>query len=313
MKKKKSVANSMLIAMALCGLSFISCGGSGGETFVEESLEQVTDFQLNISESSISVDFEASEHQIQLTASTNWIATTTASWIHITPAYGKTSTSVVVSIDSNTGAEDRDADITFKNDKNSVTLHVSQSKYVIKPKIGDYLYSDGTWSSQLDYEKTPLGIVFSTETTEKDKALGYKRGYAMTIAPPSMQYSYGVSWSTVSKKEFSDSYTTIQEALNDRDGLTKTMQIAQTDDYQNKYPAFYKAYNFLEDFYPEWTSPRFLPSAGQWRDIIVNLGEASSEYDFISEGGDVIWEVSTSIVNNSSFGSKNGRTTSLLA
>lgn len=290
----KKIALSTFIIVAMLSLTLISCSKSSDETHSGT----VTDYQIKLSETTLTISSEETEENIQLTTDVDWIATTSVNWIHISPSQGKSSANIIISIDANNNTEDRKAEIIFKNEKGSVTLHILQSKQEQKPKIGDYLYSDGTWSSQLDYEKTPLGIIFSTETTEKDKELGYKRGYAMTIAPPSMRYSTGVSWSTVDRKEFSDSYTTIQEALNDRDGLTKTIQIAQTDDYQNKYPAFYKAYDFLVNFYPEWTSPRFLPSAGQWRDIIVNLGGASSENDFISEGGDVIWEVSTSIVNN---------------
>lgn len=39
-------------------------------------------------------------------------------------------------------------------------------------KVGDFFYSDGTWSSTLDSEKTPIGIVFWTgNPTEQDAAL----------------------------------------------------------------------------------------------------------------------------------------------
>lgn len=44
------------------------------------------------------------------------------------------------------------------------------------PKVGDYFYSDGTFSTELDKSKTPVGVIFYTgDPTEKDEAL--KRDY----------------------------------------------------------------------------------------------------------------------------------------
>lgn len=40
------------------------------------------------------------------------------------------------------------------------------------PKVGDYYYSDGTWSSDLDYSKSPIGVVFYTgDPTAEDPVL----------------------------------------------------------------------------------------------------------------------------------------------
>ena len=36
------------------------------------------------------------------------------------------------------------------------------------PKVGDYYYSDGTWSADYNSEKTVIGVVFAT----KDNVMG---------------------------------------------------------------------------------------------------------------------------------------------
>ncbi len=42
------------------------------------------------------------------------------------------------------------------------------------PKVGDYYYSDGTWSTELNSEKTPVGVVFATGADLKgDVAANY--------------------------------------------------------------------------------------------------------------------------------------------
>ncbi|MFA6758515.1 MAG: fimbrillin family protein [Bacteroidales bacterium] len=49
------------------------------------------------------------------------------------------------------------------------------------PKVGEYLYSDGTWGA-LDKTKNPVGIIFSTQTDQHDRQDGYHLGYAISMA-----------------------------------------------------------------------------------------------------------------------------------
>ena len=47
--------------------------------------------------------------------------------------------------------------------------------------IGDYYYSDGTWSTERDGSKTVIGLVFCTTPTSDDIARGYKHGYVIAL------------------------------------------------------------------------------------------------------------------------------------
>ena len=46
----------------------------------------------------------------------------------------------------------------------------------VRPQIGDYYYTDGTYSHEKDSRKTVAGIVFSTETTDIEKSHGWTHG-----------------------------------------------------------------------------------------------------------------------------------------
>ena len=309
---KKIITLSTFITIVVFSIAFISCGSSGDDTPVGNIENIVTNYQIKLSETTLVFDFEATEKQVQLTTDVDWIATTSVSWIHISPSYGKSSANVAISVDANNSNEDRKADIIFKNDKNSVTLHVSQNKQEQKPNIGDYLYSDGTWGSTLDKEKIPIAVVFSIETSVKDKKLGYKNGYAMAIVTPLFAtggsgWLYKPVWSDSEENVFGINYSSMEDVFNDKDGLSKTLEIVDkvgyVDDYSTQkkneaaYPAFFAAYDCYVER-AESMSCWFLPSAGQWHDIIENLGGLSSQYSFLSyTAGDAIWEESTTVID----------------
>lgn len=50
----------------------------------------------------------------------------------------------------------------------------------VAPKIGDFYYSDGSWSSTLDESKTPIGLVFCVGIADsyKDRVSYYKQKMA---------------------------------------------------------------------------------------------------------------------------------------
>lgn len=312
---KKIITVSTFIAIVVLSIAFISCGSSGDGTPVGNlDNNNITDYQIKLSENTLTVDFEAVEKQVQLTTSVDWIATTSVSWIHISPSYGKSSTKVTVNIDQNNSTEDRKAEVIFKNEKNSIALQVSQSKQVQeqKPNIGDYLYSDGTWSKALDTEKIPIAVVFSTETSIKDRQLGFKNGYAMAIVTPLFAtagsgWKYKPVWSSKEENVFSINYSSIEDVFKDKDGLSKTLEIVDkvghVEDYSTQknneaaFPAFFAAYDCYVKR-SESMSCWFLPSVGQWYDIIVNLGGISPQFSFLSyNAGDAIWEESTTVVD----------------
>lgn len=86
------------------------------------------------------------------------------------------------------------------------------------PAIGDIFYSDGTWSTELDPDKTPIGLVFYVyDPTEDDAALARDfpectRGLVFSLA----EAANGVAW---------------QENFNEYNALVSTWIEANLTDY----------------------------------------------------------------------------------
>jgi len=60
------------------------------------------------------------------------------------------------------------------------------------PKVGDFFYNDGTWSSEYDTKsgtRTLVGLVFSTNVSTTDEVAGYTHGYVMALTDAG--YNYG--------------------------------------------------------------------------------------------------------------------------
>lgn len=131
-------------------------------------------------------------------------------------------------------------------------------------QVGDYFYRDGTWSTELKTNKTPIGIVFSTTPTEADQAQGFTHGYAIALHDAGT-----AAWSTQgSENESGISISSENDAdLNDREGRTHTATLLATPDI---HPAAVMAGAFSAT--PQGTSGWFIPSTGQWLDICHNLG-----------------------------------------
>ena len=71
--------------------------------------------------------------------------------------------------------------------RKSATCHITVSVPANPVYVGDYVYTDGTWSTQLDDTKTVAGIVFAvSDATSSDPQLakaypGCNRGLAMSV------------------------------------------------------------------------------------------------------------------------------------
>ena len=69
---KKIITVSTFIAIVVLSIAFISCGSSGDGTPVGNlDNNNITDYQIKLSENTLTVDFEAVEKQVQLTTSKN--------------------------------------------------------------------------------------------------------------------------------------------------------------------------------------------------------------------------------------------------
>ena len=134
-------------------------------------------------------------------------------------------------------------------------------------KIGDYYYDDGTVSSELLSDKKPVGIVFSLETSQKDKIMGCDHGQIVSltdISPLKME------WDDDAKdyeKYPNYVWKNRMDALKDIDGL----------EYLNCEKNIWLTINSNSQKYMEdeikGTSGWYVPTAGQWAKILNNIGK----------------------------------------
>lgn len=89
--------------------------------------------------------------------------------------------------------------ITPFSDQN-VTVGIGSGAYTpgttATAKVGDYFYSDGTWSSVYNSSKTLVGLVFSTNVSAADIAAGYTHGYVMALTDAGYDYNAGTPTKT---------------------------------------------------------------------------------------------------------------------
>ena len=145
-------------------------------------------------------------------------------------------------------------------------------------RIGDYFYSDGTFSTNLNTTKTVIGIVFQTNPrrigqAEKDalaaKGVSEPHGLVMSIK----NAATSVKWSNSYQDTALEDCKTIADGYKDISGLKNTTTIGTGDEF----PAF-KA---IDDFnggnpVPSNATQWFLPSAGQLWDLMENLGKVTA-------------------------------------
>ena len=146
-------------------------------------------------------------------------------------------------------------------------------------EVGDFLCSDGSVITPEDVStsnKTPIAIIFSTETSATDKAHGWNY-YAMALknvhdGGETGTYEWG-STSTDVSGIINTSTSTWQTRTSDMEGRTNTSFINTSS-----YPAGYAAMTTFASQVaaPSGTSGWFLPSSGQWYYILVNLGGMSA-------------------------------------
>ena len=158
--------------------------------------------------------------------------------------------------------------------------------YKGEAEVGDFLCSDGSVISP-DYlassGRTPIAIVFSTETSATDQAHGWTHGYAMALKNVHYGNAIGTYMWANSDSDISGIPNTSefswQTLSSDMDGYTNTTYLNSTD-----YPAGYaaKATYASQVTAPSNTSGWFLPSSGQWYYILVNLGGMSSPPEYQS-------------------------------
>lgn len=140
------------------------------------------------------------------------------------------------------------------------------------PNVGEYLFADGTWGTlAANSGKTPIAVIFSATPSNTDKAKGWVHGYAMALQnAPTTNSAETCAWGPVDtdspEPNFTSDYNTWK---SNEDGYTETNLIGSNVNY----PAFYYALKFNDVIPPPaGTSGWYLPSIGQWNDIIYTLG-----------------------------------------
>lgn len=151
------------------------------------------------------------------------------------------------------------------------------------PRIGDYYYSDGTWSTSLNSEKTPIGIVFRTSVaTELKDREGYYmikdgsatlpefHGYVVALKnADAFDDENGVWWSAFDASLIGGCSVDISDFL----GYTNTQSVksvaAQKGALKDVFPGVYYATERYEAAFPApaQSSGWFMPSAGQFQYI----------------------------------------------
>ena len=154
------------------------------------------------------------------------------------------------------------------------------------PMIGDYFYSDGTWSTELDENKTPVGLVFYIgDITAEDAALateypGCTHGLVVSLNNTNAdgttwQNAYESYGATVNSwVESNSGYGSINDAsLANGYNNTNAIEAFNADPANSGWPveAVQEIVNFRGSHPVENTSDWYLPSAKEW--MLLSAGQ----------------------------------------
>lgn len=183
-------------------------------------------------------------------------------------------------------------------EENVTSKRVKQRFTADELKIGDYFYSDGTWSDgglrkiyadgsmHIDYYKpvplrgkTVVGIVFQTDKSrigkkEKEKLGGENKAHGLVMAVKNANAAERVIWSNESRYlDFLNDCVSKSNNYSDISGYGNCESIRSLEGNFDKYPALQAVdgYNTTCPV-PTTTTGWYLPSSGQWWDILQNLG-----------------------------------------
>ena len=148
-------------------------------------------------------------------------------------------------------------------------------------KLGDLFYSDGTFSTELEAGKTPIGVIayLDQEGTDDDEITEKSNGagHGLVLCLKDAASGADAQWST-EKSAFDfgeDAKVADVDALKrttNVSGYTNTKTLAEKTDAATKYKAAYAAKNYTGLTTPTGTTGWFLPSAQQWMKMQTGLG-----------------------------------------
>lgn len=159
---------------------------------------------------------------------------------------------------------------------------IPKEEPVKDPEIGDYFYSDGTWSDGKAAPKdgkTVIGIIFSTDASrisDTEKAFGYTHGLVMAAksahAPDADFTRYAIGFDSefalIPNKKLGTAW------FADINGYawTKAIVDAYPGELIRAFPAFDWTTTDFSPSAPTGTSGWYVPSIGQVWDMLANLG-----------------------------------------
>ncbi len=173
------------------------------------------------------------------------------------------------------------------------------------PSAETYYFSDGTCGKLADNQgKTPIAVVFSNRVSAEEQAKGY-HNYAIALNDVSNStyiwgpysdcnsYTYANDTKLLNETELSEYYSDLSSGYD----ATYTDNIFSGGMANNSYPAFQAAKNYSNLVAtPPNSSGWYLPSMGQWWDVIANLGKLDlSSYQTNGDNGK---EISTTTALN---------------
>ena len=204
-------------------------------------------------------------------------------------------------------------------EENVTSKRVKQRFTADELKIGDYFYSDGTWSDgglrkiyadgsmHIDYYKpgplrgkTVVGIVFQTDKSrigkkEKEKLGGEDKVHGLVMAVKNANAAEKVIWSNESRYlDLLNDCVSKSNNYSDISGYGNCESIRSLEGNFDKYPALQAVdgYNTTCPV-PTTTTGWYLPASGQWWDILQNLGGCPAMADkgqqTSSDSGDFRW------------------------
>lgn len=159
----------------------------------------------------------------------------------------------------------------------AIEVTTAATEQMTAPKVGDILYSDGTWSTKLNRKKTAIAIVFNVGTSKTDSIKGWKNGYAMALKNSGQKKAWATAEGNLQsgRQDYVSADTSLTNPgyMADLDGYTETQALLANS--SATFPAAESATGYAVAA-PETTSGWYLPSVGQWVKILVNLGGLSA-------------------------------------
>ncbi len=159
----------------------------------------------------------------------------------------------------------------------AIAVTTAAKEQMAAPKVGDILYSDGTWSTKLNRKKTAIAIVFNVGTSNADSIKGWKNGYAMALKNSGQKKAWATAEGNLQsgRQDYVSADTSLTNPgyMVDLDGYSETQALLTNT--SATFPAAESATGYAVTA-PEATSGWYLPSVGQWVKILVNLGGLSA-------------------------------------